>query len=78
MKAISIRELHERTGRWVRQAGQRGRIVITERGRPVAALAPLDPVSAGKPLPDREKRIQARSRIDIDSRTSISEMRDRS
>ncbi|HEY1770997.1 MAG TPA: type II toxin-antitoxin system prevent-host-death family antitoxin [Chthoniobacterales bacterium] len=40
MKTISIRELHEKTGQWVRQAGAHEQIVITERGRPVAALAP--------------------------------------
>ncbi len=40
MKTISIRELHEKTGRWVRQAEAHEQIIITERGQPVAALTP--------------------------------------
>ena len=33
MKTISIRELHLKTGRWVRHAASRGPIVVTDRGR---------------------------------------------
>lgn len=40
MKTISIRELHARTGRWVRLAEAHEQILITERSRPVAALVP--------------------------------------
>ena len=38
MKAITIRELHARTGVWVRQAAQHGEIVVTDRGRAVARI----------------------------------------
>lgn len=38
MKTISIRELHLRTGAWVKRAGELGSIVVTERGRPVARI----------------------------------------
>ncbi len=40
MKAISIRELHERTGEWVRKVGHFGEIQVTDRGQPVAKLVP--------------------------------------
>jgi prevent-host-death family protein len=40
MKSISIRELHAKTGQWVRLAEAHEQIIITERGRPVAALTP--------------------------------------
>jgi antitoxin (DNA-binding transcriptional repressor) of toxin-antitoxin stability system len=36
MKTISIRELHERTGAWVRKAVELGAITVTERGRTIA------------------------------------------
>ena len=39
-RTISIRDLHHRTGHFVREA-EHGRIVITERGRPVAEIRPL-------------------------------------
>jgi len=40
MKMISIRELHARTGRWVRQAARHGQILVTDRGRTVAKIVP--------------------------------------
>lgn len=38
MKTISLRELHESTGAWVREAARIGTLVITDRGKPVARL----------------------------------------
>lgn len=40
MTSVSIRELHEKTGEWVRLAEAHEQIIITDRGRPVASLAP--------------------------------------
>jgi antitoxin (DNA-binding transcriptional repressor) of toxin-antitoxin stability system len=45
MKKISIRELHEATGRWVRQASA-GEVYVTERGRLVAKIIPASPIPA--------------------------------
>ncbi len=41
MKSISIRELHNKTGEWVRRADEEQEIVVTDRGRAVAVLHPL-------------------------------------
>ena len=35
MREISIRELHDKTGKWVREAARVGELVVTERGRPI-------------------------------------------
>jgi antitoxin (DNA-binding transcriptional repressor) of toxin-antitoxin stability system len=43
MKAITIRQLHETTGKWVRQATTWGELHVTERGRVVAKLVPASP-----------------------------------
>jgi prevent-host-death family protein len=67
MKTISIRELHLETGRWVRHAASRGPIVVTDRGRNVAALQPFDTSVAGRPLPNREAAICKRSKVPVDS-----------
>jgi antitoxin (DNA-binding transcriptional repressor) of toxin-antitoxin stability system len=67
MKTITIRELHLKTGRWVRQAAIRGPIVVTDRGRSVAALQPFDASVTGRPLPNRETAIRKRSKIPVDS-----------
>ena len=40
MKSITIRQLHDETGRWVRRAAAIGELHVTERGRPVAKLVP--------------------------------------
>jgi prevent-host-death family protein len=40
MKTISVRELHEKTGEWVRQAGRHGEILVTDRGKTVAKILP--------------------------------------
>jgi prevent-host-death family protein len=76
MKTITIRELHLQTGRWVRHAASRGPIVVTDRGRRVAALQPFDASMTGRPLPDREAAIGRRSRIPVDSVVYQSELRE--
>jgi len=43
MKTISIRELHERTGHWVRLVRRHGEIMVTNRGEAVARLTPEAP-----------------------------------
>lgn len=40
MKTISIRELHERTGAWVRAAAAHEQIIVTDSGKPVAVISP--------------------------------------
>ena len=40
MKEISIRELHRRTGLWVRNARKYGSILVRDRNVPVAKLIP--------------------------------------
>jgi prevent-host-death family protein len=40
MKTITIRELHAKTGRWVRDAVHHGEILVTDHGRAVARIVP--------------------------------------
>jgi prevent-host-death family protein len=67
MKTISIRDLHLKTGHWVRHAASRGPIVVTDRGRRVAALQPFDALASVQALPNRETTIRKRSRVPVDS-----------
>ena len=41
MKEISIRELHQRTGAWVRSAHKYGAILVRDRNVVVAKLVPV-------------------------------------
>jgi antitoxin (DNA-binding transcriptional repressor) of toxin-antitoxin stability system len=70
------RELHLKTGRWVRHAARQGPIVVTDRGRRVAALQPFDASVTGRPLPNREATIRKRSRVPVDSAVYVSELRE--
>ena len=42
LKAISIRQLHDETGRWVRRAKELGELAVTERGQVVAKIVPAN------------------------------------
>lgn len=55
MTTITIRQLHDATGRWVRKAADLGELQVTERGRVVAKLLPASaraatPYFAGRKL----------------------------
>lgn len=74
MRTATIRELHMNTGKLVR-ASVHEKIVITERGRPVALLqnaAAADLV--GKLFPKRDRRKMPR--VKVDSTIYLSEDRD--
>ena len=43
VKTITIRELHQATGRWVRHA-RAGEVYVTERGRLIAKIVPAAPL----------------------------------
>lgn len=42
MKTITIRDLHQETGRWVRQASS-GEVFVTERGKLIAKIVAAVP-----------------------------------
>ncbi len=48
MKTVTLRELHARTGEWVREASRCGQIVVTDNGRPIARIVP-ETEGAGTP-----------------------------
>ena len=75
MKQVTIRDLHEKTGYWVRLASRQP-ILVTDRGRPVAGIVPHGRLASPRPLPDREPEIAKLPRTP-DSGAAISEDRDR-
>ncbi len=54
MKTISIRQLHEKTGQWVRLVHRHGEIVVTDRGQ---AIARITPEAAGPERPYFARRV---------------------
>ena len=53
MEHIGIRDLHLKTGEWVRRAAVGEGVVITDRGRPLAALIPVRPDDLSTPFGER-------------------------
>lgn len=82
VKRVSIRELHEHTGAVVREAASAGNaVVITDRGRPVATMAPWEAHDERRAFRDRElspafQAVQRKKPV-RDSSADISADRDR-
>jgi antitoxin (DNA-binding transcriptional repressor) of toxin-antitoxin stability system len=56
MKRITLRQLHESTGAWVREAARLGVILVTDRGRPIAKIEGLADDSTANPFLTRQLR----------------------
>jgi antitoxin (DNA-binding transcriptional repressor) of toxin-antitoxin stability system len=84
MKTISIRELHEKTGSWVRQSAHYGEIEVTDHGKTVARLLPQVrepevPYFARRKLSPAFRKLMERGKLrgGTDSTLMISEDRER-
>lgn len=74
MKTVSIKELHEATGRIVREARER-LVVVTDRGARVAVIKPYSEKELpGRPFPRR--RASDLPAVGVDSTEIISRDRD--
>jgi prevent-host-death family protein len=69
MKTITIRELHAKTGEWVREAARYGQIRVTDNGRPVARILP-ETEPGGAPYFANRKPSAAFARLDSSGRTA--------
>lgn len=79
MRKITIRDLHIKTGEWVRKAASGDDVVITDRGRPVATLSALDERDLGTHFSQRRTLPEFEALPDIagDSSTYVTEDRSR-
>jgi antitoxin (DNA-binding transcriptional repressor) of toxin-antitoxin stability system len=79
MITITIRELHMKTGDWVRRAGRDDGIVVMDRRHPVAKIIPFSESEMGKSFSERAlvKGFGRIARRAVDSARLISEDRDR-
>ena len=85
MKIISIRELHEKTGEWIREAAEHGEILVTNRGKAVAKILPDTdrkeaPYFSNRRMSSAFRKLQGRGKFQggTDSTLIISKDRDRS
>ena len=79
MEHIGIRDLHLKTGEWVRRAALGEGVVITDRGRPLASLIPVRPDDLSTPFSRRPTLpgFDALPAVPGEVARSVSEDRDR-
>lgn len=79
MKEISVRDLHLKTGDWVRKVRIEQKIVISERGVPVATLIPFEPAHKATSFAKRRlvQGFAKLPKIDHDSTEYIASDRDK-
>jgi len=79
MLEITIRDLHMKTGEWVRKAARAGNIVVKDRSRPIAKLVPFTMRDEGTPFADRPlvKGFSALPILRHDSTSYLAEDRER-
>lgn len=82
MKSISIRDLHAKTGDWVRRSATLGPITVTDHGRAIAQIVPMAAQTATNPFANRKLRkgyaqLLGKLSRDTDSTLLVSEDRDR-
>ena len=79
MITITIRDLHMKTGDWVRKAALRDGIVVLDRKQPIARIIPFSEADMGKSFSERAlvKGFGRIARRAVDSSRLISEDRDR-
>lgn len=77
MVRITVRDLHMKTGEWVRRVADEERIVVTHRGTPIASLVPYSDLDAGTLFSRRRltRRFRNLPRFPGDSTRLVSEDR---
>jgi len=54
MKTVSIKELHEKTGEWLRRVRVEGEVIVTDRGTPIARMLPPARETQASPFAKRK------------------------
>jgi prevent-host-death family protein len=68
MKTVTLRELHAKTGKLVREASRHGQILVTDNGRTIAKIVPETEATA-VPYFARRKTSTPFSRLDDRGKT---------
>ena len=71
MSAVGIKELKNRLTHYVRRTKQGEEIVVTERGKPVALLTPIDGAIRGTTVEAKLARLAAQGRVTLPSRPPV-------
>jgi len=71
MSTVGVRELKNRLTHYLRRTKQGEEIVVTERGKPIALLMPIEAVKRASSLEARLARLAAEGRVTLPSRRPL-------
>jgi prevent-host-death family protein len=75
MSTVGVRELKNRLTRYLRQTKQGGEVVVTERGRPIALIQPIQSAERAASLDARLARLAAQGVVTLPTRTPLKRVR---
>jgi len=75
VSTVDLRELETRLARCIRQIKQGEEIVVTERGRPIALLMPIELVKRASSLGMRLGNLAAQGRVTLPTRKPLKRLR---
>ncbi len=82
MKTLTIEELDEQTGRWLREVGQHDQVIVTDQGHPLVSILSARPAGGKAGFGNRVLLAEYRNQMGrlgggTDSTVIIAEDRDR-
>ena len=68
MKTVGSRELKNRLGRYLKMAGRGETLTVTDRGKPVARIVPINPNEERRSIDDVLKQLEAEGHLRLAKR----------
>lgn len=75
MATVGVRELKNRLTQFLRRARQGEEVVVTERGRPIAVIRPIEPGKGAADLDARLAHLAAQGFLTLPARAPLARVR---
>ena len=75
MSTVGVKELKNRLTQYLRRTKQGEEIVVTERGRPVAVIQPIESARTIRSLEGKLARLAAQGRVSLPTRAPLKRVR---
>ena len=75
MSTVGVKELKDRLAQYLRRTKQGEEIVVTERGKPVAVIQPIESAHPIRSLDAKLARLAAQGRVSLPTRALLKRVR---
>ena len=75
MSTVGVKELKDRLAQYLRRTKQGEQIVVTERGRPVAVIQPIESAHPIRSRDAKLARLAAQGRVSLPTRAALKRVR---